>query len=303
MADITPPHYEMYLAWESTKNPLEQAERQLEEQRRIIIKWMDDDLRSGTKYEQIKWDIKYDVVWNIGIIIYKWKPNTFYKYTNWKVEFYTNIKSVQNNKFLQFALWETWYEFQDWKLSKDWKEIPQFSDDWKVNPDFVKAIDYINLFEDMQNIFWWMKAIQNWKTLEEFDLWYFELTIISWVSRIKEVMYFASKWYIPESDFKRLLVRAIQELPNQCSDTRLYRTPKWERMWMEVTKEELDEYLKPTQWEPLITQKMYDDCLRRIELRDEKIRREEKVKSWARWKLKTERTMLDRKSTRLNSSH
>jgi hypothetical protein len=43
-------------------------------------------------------------------------------------------------------------------------------------------------------------------------------------------------------------------------------------MWMEVTKEELDEYLNPTEWLPLITKKMYDDCLEIIKKREEYIR-------------------------------
>jgi hypothetical protein len=292
VADI-PKYIVAEVSWWPT-NPQEVVNSELEKQRKTIIEWMKQDLINGLKLseEEMK-ALKFDVVWNIWVVINsKWIVSFFYKYTNWKVEFYTNIKSIQKNEDLPFISSQTWYDLKDWKLSKDWREIPQFTQNWSVKPEFVNSIDTINLFSDMVLILWWMKAIQNWKKLEKFDVWYFELTIIGGLSRIKEVMYFASKWYVPESDFKRLLLRAIQELPNQCSDTRLYKTPKWERMWMEVTKSELDEYLHPTKWEPLITQKMYDDCLKRIEARDRKIKQEETIKKWTRWELDVEWTKV-----------
>lgn len=295
MADIQAQHYENYMAWDNMENPLEQAERQLEEQRRVIIKWMDDDLRSGTKYEKIKWELRYDVVWNIWIAIYKWEPNSFYKYTNWKVEYYTNLPWLLEHTFFYFWLRETWYEFKDWKLSKNWQEIPQFITNWNVNPEFVKAISDIDFYAEIQDIFWLMKSIDNWKKVEWLDGDSFNFSIIRWVSRIEDVMYFYVKWYLNEEETRKLLLRAIEELPNQCSDTRFYKNWKWEFMWLEVTKIELDAYLTwtpvtkslrrwikltdeelkryidLTNWKPLITQKVYDECLRRIEARDKKI--------------------------------
>ncbi len=285
-----PQHYEVKQPW-WVLSPQEQLNKQLEEQRRIIIKWMDDDLRSGRKYEQIKWDLKYEVVWNIWIAIYKWKPHTFYKYSkeNW-VEYYTNFPWLQKDEDLPFALKETWYEIKDWKLYRWWKEIPQFWQNWGVNPEFVKWIDDINFYTEVWSILWLMKTIEWWEKLISFDSNSFYFSIIRWVSRIKDVMYFAWKWYIPQKEVSRLLKRAIQELPNQCSDMRFVRNPKWQEVWMEVTKQELDEYLKPTQWAPLITQKMYDECLRRIEARDRKIEEMNWVKEWTKWEIKVEKT-------------
>jgi hypothetical protein len=285
MADLTPQHYEVKQSW-WVVSPQEQLNKQLEEQRQIIIKWMDDDLKSGWKYEQIKWDLKYEVVWNIWIVIYKWKPHSFYKYSkeNW-VEYYTNIKWIQKDEDLQFALGETWYDLKDWKLYKNWQEIQQFLWNWKVNPEFVKSIDDINFFTEIQWVFWAMKTVIKWWKLWNFNIHYFNSTIIAWVTRIKDVMYFAWKWYIPESEISKLLTRAIQELPNQCSDTRFYQNWKWQKLWMEVTKDELDQYLKPAEWKPLITQSMYDNCLKRIEARDRKIN----GMNWVKEQWKTER--------------
>ncbi|MDR3150271.1 MAG: hypothetical protein LBU14_01230 [Candidatus Peribacteria bacterium] len=45
---------------------------------------------------------------------------------------------------------------------------------------------------------------------------------------------------------------------------------------MEVTKDELEQYLKPEKGLPLITQSMYDDCLKRIQKRDKYIEEAEK---------------------------
>ena len=95
-------------------------------------------------------------------------------------------------------------------------------------------------------------------------------------------MYFKSKWYISDNDFPKLLKRAITELPNQCSDTRFNNLVQWEFNWkkitMEVTKDELDEYLHPTEWKSLITKEMYDLCLKNIQARDAKINAANKTK-------------------------
>jgi hypothetical protein len=63
---------------------------------------------------------------------------------------------------------------------------------------------------------------------------------------------------------------------------RFYKNALWERMWMEVTKEELDQYLKPEEWDPLITQEMYNNCLERIKARDKYIaeRKSTREETW-----------------------
>lgn len=298
MADLTPQYYEVKQPW-WVISPQEQLNKQLEEQRKVIIKWMDDDLRSGRKYEQIKWDLKYEVVWNIWVVIYKWNPHTFYKYSkeNW-VEDFTNFPWLQKDEHLAFALRETWYELKDWKLIIWGKEILQFLSNWKVNPEFVKWIDNINFYIEIQWVFWLMKSVIKWNKIE-FDYEWMYQSILSWVMRIKDVMYFAwkrdlvsvdEKWTkLTDKEVKKLLKRAIEELPNQCSDTRFVKNARWVEMWMEVTKQELDEYIHPTEWSPLITQKMYDDCLRRIQIRDNRIQEEQKLKEWTKWEVKFEK--------------
>jgi len=291
MADLTPQYYEVKQPW-WVISPQEQLNKQIEEQRRIIIKWMDNDLRSGRKYEQIKWDLKYEVVWNFWVVIYKWEPYAFYKYSkeNW-VEYYFDFPWLVQYTFFDFWLKESWYEYIDWKLYLKWQEIPQFLQNWQINPEFVKWVDNVNFYADIQRIFWMVKWINNWHKLENFTPEVLNNTIISWVTRIKDIMYFAWKWYIPKKeDVLRLLNRAVKELPNQCSDMRFVKNAWWVEMWMEVTKQELDEYLHPTEWSPLITQKMYDDCLRRIEARDRKINEINWVKEQSRTERKIEWT-------------
>ncbi len=274
------------------QNPQEVLNSAIEKQRQTIIEWMRQNLINlWYSQEKIK-TFKFEVVWNIWIIINsKWFLNSWYKYSNWKVEYYTNLPWIQKDRFLWFWEKKSWYKLENWKLSKGWQEIHQFLSNWKINPDFVKWIDDLDFYTEAQNTFWLMKAIYEWDKIE-FDVPSFYLSIVRWVSRIKDVMYFYSKWYIPEKDFEKLLLRAMQELPNQCSDTRFNNLVLWKRNWenvtMEVTKSELDEYLKPTKWAPLITQKMYDDCLRRIEARDRKLNWEKWVKEQWRTERKIE---------------
>ncbi len=268
-----PQHYEVKQEqlW-GVINPQEQINRLQEEYRKTVIQGMDDDLKSGWKYEEIKNDLQYDVVGNIWVVIYKWEPYAWYKYSKEKwVEYYTNVEWLEKNEDLPFWESESWYELNNWKLFKKWVEISQFLSNWWINPDFVKWVDDINFYADIQRVFWMVKSIENWKWLLEFNSNSLKNTIISWVTRIKDVVYFSWKWYIPEVDIKALLHRAILELPNQCSDTRFYQTAQGVRMWMEVTKEELNEYFKPTEWAPLITQSIYDECLKKIEIRDKRI--------------------------------
>jgi hypothetical protein len=277
-----PQHYEVKQEqlW-GVINPQEQLNRLQEEYRKSVIQGMDDDLRSGWKYEEIKHDLKYDVVWNIWIIIYKWEPYAWYKYSKEKwVEYYTNVEWLEKNEDLPFWERTSWYELNNWELFKKWQKITQFLENWNINSDFVKGVDSINFYTDLQLVFWLMKGVIDWDKIR-FSIKWMNSTIISWVMRIKDIVYFAwnrdkisvdEKWTkLTDEDIKKLLQRAILELPNQCSDTRFYQTAQWVRMWMEVTKEELDEYLKPTEWAALITQSLYDECLRRIEVRDKKI--------------------------------
>lgn len=290
MADLTPQHYEAKQPWWLI-SPQEQLNKQLEEQRRIIIKWMEDDLMSGWKYDQIKWDLKYEVVWNIWVVIYKWEANSWYKY--WKntwVEYYTNLKWTFTNEDLDYSSRDSWYQVKNWKLFRNWQEIPQFLWKWKVNPEFVKWVDNLNFYQDIQLMYWSIKTIESKRKIDKVDVKAIYNSIITWVARIKDIMYFAWKWYIQNDDIPRLLKRAIQELPNQCSDTRFYQTSQWIRMWMEVTKDELDQYLKPAEWKPLITQSMYNDCLKRIEARDRKINEINWVKEESKSQREVEKT-------------
>lgn len=304
-----PQHYEeIKPIWEQSSTQ-EQLNKLIEEQRKIIIKWMDDDLRSGWKYEEIKNDLKYDVVWNIWVVIYKWIPDSWYKYSkeNW-VEYYTNLEWLQEDDDLQFALKESWYNLNNLKLYQKWQEITQFLLNWRLNPDFVKWIDNIKFYAEIQNTFWLMLSVIGWDKIE-FDTASMNLSIVRWVARIEDIIYFYEKWYIPKEEIQKLLIRSIKELPNQCSDTRLYQNVNWKRMWFEVTKQELDAYLswkpitlsikmwnKPTEeelkkyieltwWKPLITKELYDNCLKRIELRDRKIAE----MNWIKEESKTER--------------
>ena len=272
------------VSWIEQKKPQEI----IEQYRKNVIDWMKQDLRTDLRFTEEELNLlRFDVVWNIWVIINnKWEISFFYKYSREKwVEYYTNVEWLEKNEDLPFWESESWYELNNWKLFKQWAEISQFLSNWWINPDFVKWVDNINFYADIQRVFWMVKSIENWKWLLEFNSNSLKNTIISWVTRIKDVVYFAWKWYVPEADIKSLLHRAILELPNQCSDTRFYQTAQGVRMWMEVTKEELDEYLNPTEWAPLITQSIYDECLKRIEVRDKKIAE----MNWVRETSKAER--------------
>lgn len=291
--DLQQPAIIQQVSWEQ-KSHQEVLNSAVEQQRQTIIEWMKQDVIKDlwlTKKEVSM--LKFDVVWNIWIITNsKWIISFFYKYSkeNW-VEFYTDLPDIEKDEDLPFALKETWYILKEGKLYIWWKEIPQFLSHWQVNPVFVRWIDNINFYTEVWSILWLRKTIEWWKKLTEFDADSFYFSILAGVTRIKDVMYFAWKWYIPKKeDVLRLLKRAVEELPNQCSDMRFVKNPKWQEVWMEVTKQELDEYLHPTKWTPLITQKMYDDCLRRIEIRDRKINETNLVKEQSKTERKIEWT-------------
>lgn len=279
------------ISWEQ-KSPQEVLNSAIEQQRQTIIEWMKKSLlKAWVSQERIQ-VLKFDVIWDIWIAINsKWEPNSLYKYSklNWS-EFYLNISWLEKDLDI-LTFWEkhSWYDLKNWKLFRNWKEISQFLWNEKINPNFVKWVDNLNFYSEMQNTFWLMKGLMNWEKIE-FDVESFYISIVSWVPRIKDIMYFAWKGYIKNDVVLKLLKRAIQELPNQCSDTRFYQTAQWIRMWMEVTKDELDQYLKPVEWEPLITQSMYDDCLKRIELRDKKIAEMNWVKEESKANIKIEWT-------------
>lgn len=284
-------------SWEQ-KNPQEVLNSAVEQQRQTIIEWMKKDILKDWISPKRVEELQYDVIWNIWVIVSRGKLAYLYKYSkdNW-VEFYTTFPDLQKSRFLQFALRETWLDLKDWKLYRWEKEIPQFLQNWGVNPEFVRWIDHINFYDEIQNSFWLMKSVMKWNKIEFSYNWMYA-SILSWVMRIKDVMYFAwkkdfvsvdEKWTkFTDEEIKKLLTRAIQELPNQCSDTRFVKNARWVEMWMEVTKSELDEYLHPTQWLPLITQAMYDDCLRRIEIRDRKIQQERDIKQQSQSERKIE---------------
>ncbi len=278
------------VSWEQ-RSPQEVLNSAIEKQKQTIIEWMKKSLSKARVSQEKIQTLKFDVIFGIWIVINsKWDVHSLYKY--WKdtwVEYYTSVNWTFTDEDLDYASRDSWYQVRDWKIFRNWQEIPQFLWNGKINPEFVKWVDNVNFYEDIQLVYWLMKTIESWKKLKKFDSKTFDVYIISWVARIKDIMYFAWKWYIPNEDIPKLLKRAVQELPNQCSDTRFYQTAQWIRMWMEVTKDELDQYLKPKQWSPLISQNIYDDCLRRIEVRDRKIQEEQKLKEWTKWEVKIEK--------------
>lgn len=287
---IHKPEIVQQVSWDQ-KSPQEILNSSIEQHNKTVIELIKKDLLKDWIPQKRIDELKFWVIWNIWVLILDGKALSWYKYSkeNW-IEYYSNIKWLERDEDLWFWQKESLYELKDWKLYFKWKEIPQFLQNWNVNPEYIKWVDNLNFFTDMQWIFWMMKTVIAWKKLKEFNLGYAYRSIIAWVVRIKEVMYFYSKWYIPETDFERLLLRAIKELPNQCSDTRFYQNWKWERMWMEVTKSELDEYLHPTKWPPLITQSVYDNCLKRIEARDRKINEMNWVKEQSKSQRDVEKT-------------
>lgn len=285
---IHKPEIVQQISWVQT-SPQDVLSSAIDKQNQTIIEWMKQSLLKVWISKEKVWTLKFSVVWNIWIVISRWKLHSWYKYSkeNW-VEYYTNLPWLDKDEDLPFAQKKSWYELIDWKIFKKWEEIPQFLSNWRINPDFVKWIDDVTFYIEAQVTFWLMKSVIEWNKIK-FDIKWMYLSIVRWIMRIKDVMYFASKWYVPEKDFEKLLLRAIQELPNQCSDTRFNNLVLWEKDWkkitMEVTKSELDEYLKPTKWPPLITQSMYDNCLKRIEARDRKINE----MYWVKEEWKTER--------------
>ncbi|MBW7954273.1 hypothetical protein H3C61_00470 [Candidatus Gracilibacteria bacterium] len=266
----------------------------VEQQRQTIIEGMKQDVIKdlGLTKKEVSM-LKFDVVGNIGIITNsKGIISFFYKYSKENgVEFYTDLPDIEKDEDLPFALKETGYILKEGKLYIGGKEIPQFLSHGQVNPVFVRGIDNINFYTEVGSILGLRKTIEGGKKLTEFDADSFYFSILAGVTRIKDVMYFAGKGYIPKKeDVLRLLKRAVEELPNQCSDMRFVKNPKGQEVGMEVTKQELDEYLHPTKGTPLITQKMYDDCLRRIEIRDRKINETNLVKEQSKTERKIEGT-------------
>lgn len=298
--DLQQPAIIHQVSWWPQSSPQEIVKSAVEQQRQIIIEWIKQNLlRLWYSQEKIN-TFRFEVIWDTWIIINsKWLLNSWYKYSkeNW-AEFYTTFPDLQKSRSIKFALRETWYELKDWKLFIWGKEIPQFLQNWSVNPNFVRWIDNINFYDEINETFWLMKSVIKWDTIV-FDYEWMYQSIVSWVMRIKDVMYFAwkrslvsvdEKWTkLTDEEIKKLLKRAIEELPNQCSDTRFVKNARWVEMWMEVTKQELDEYLHPTEWVPFITQKMYDECLKRIQVRDRKIQEEQKLREWTRWEVKFEK--------------
>ena len=225
----------------------------------------------------------------------RWEIHWFFKYTesNWP-EFYMSLSWLKWSDFFEFWLKESWHEYKDWEL------IPQFLKSWDINPKYIEALDNINFYDDIQVFYGILKALRNWRKPEWYTTKDIEMWIVSWVVRIKDLMEYKWDWetihsLIPDEDFPKLLIRAIQELPNQCSDMRFYENASGERMNFEVTKQELDQYLNPKSWESLITKSVYDDCLRRIEARDKKIEDRKRIENETRWGLIFEKETLTTK--------
>ncbi|MDD3144739.1 MAG: hypothetical protein PHV23_01365 [Candidatus Gracilibacteria bacterium] len=274
------------------KNHQEVLNSVIEKQKQTIIEGMKKSLlKAGVSQEKIE-TLRFDLIGNIGVVINsKGEVHSFYKYgKDTGVEYYTSINGTFTDYDLDYALRDSGYQVKNGKLFKNGQEISQFLPNGKVNTEFVRGVDNINFYEEIQRVYGLMKTIKGGDNIEMIKLKSANNMIISGVARIKDVMYFAGKGYIPNDDIPRLLKRAVQELPNQCSDTRFYQTAQGIRMGMEVTKSELDEYLKPTKGNPLISQKMYDDCLRRIEVRDKKINEMNGVKEQGKTQREVEKT-------------
>lgn len=293
-----PTHYEIKQSWEQ-KSPQEIIDSALETQRereKKIREWIRNSIKRDV---DIFNTLKIWISWDIAVLLdSEWDWNVYRYSENYWVEYFTNMSSIINDEYIYERVEELWYTYINWLLSKNWKNIPTFLDNWEVNPDYIKAIADINFISDLHYIHWWKNTIEAWEKVE----WdgfseVFNLMIVSWSFRIKDIVYFAWKWYIPEKDIPKLLKRAISELPNQCGDTRFYQNAQWTRMWAEVTKQEVAEYLKPTQWAPLITQETYDLCIQAIEKRDTLLQKQKEAREQTSTSLEIEKTrnwVLDR---------
>lgn len=290
---IHKPEIVQQISW-SQQNHQEILNSAIEDQKKLVADLIKKDfLEDWVSQEKIN-KLRFDLIWNIWVVINsKWEVHSLYKYsrTNW-AEFYVTTSYIFKEDDSQERALKAGYEVKDWKIYKKWVEILQFLSNWKVNSEFVKAVDNISFMLDMRYTYWTQKAVKAWIKLK----WHTDMTkeikesIVSWVMRIKDVIFYAGKWYIPEKNIPILLTRAIEELPNQCSDMRFYQDANGIRIWAEVTKEELDQYLKPAEWKLLITQSMYNDCLKRIEVRNWKINEMNWVKEQSRSQRDVEKT-------------
>jgi len=266
-------------SWQTREEFLTGINEKLQAERNEALWAIYEKFKKSKKYEELKDVISFEYYNWIVVAYSDWKPKSFYKYNKENgIEFYMSLKELVRSESYDFWLKCSWYEDIDWKIFRNWEEIKSFLDNWKINPLFIKAVDDIIFYTDVENVFWLLKTLWEWWKLKKFESEATYQSIISWVSRIKEIVYFRWKWYISDEDLPRLLKRAIQELPRQCADMRFYEKWDWERIWMEVTKAELDEYLHPKKWDPLITQKTYDDCVKIIEKRDKFIQEREAKK-------------------------
>ncbi len=245
-------------------------------------------------------ELKIWVVDDIAIILnenlrwnlYIYSENNWLEFLNWLLSAFEDEHASTHAK-------EAWFELKWKSIFKNWKEIKVYLENWEINPNFILAINKINFYQNLWIHYWVIKSIKEWKWDKvTIDIMSLKASIASWAIRIKDIVYFAWKWYIPEEDDVRMLLRrAIIELPNQCLDTRFYENAQWVRMWLEVTKQELDEYLNPTEWKPLITIEIYNLCIKAIEKRDTLLQNQKETREQASSSLKVEKTknwMLDK---------
>jgi hypothetical protein len=125
-----------------------------------VIGIMKEDLLKDWISQERMNESKFWVVWNIWVLIADWKPLQ----DNW-IEYFSNLPWLEEDSDLQFALWETWYQMKEWKIFRNWQEIPQFLENWNINPKFVEAVDNLSFYADIQWVFWMVKAIKNWKKI------------------------------------------------------------------------------------------------------------------------------------------
>jgi hypothetical protein len=288
----TQTYYEVKQSWEQKGaqdviNGVLEKENQRKE---LIVNWIKNDLINTWWTIEATNSSHFWVYKNIWLQVYKeldyWH---LYKYSeqNW-FENYSWLNGIFWDEYIVTYAKEAWYDIKDKSIYKYEKEIALLLQNWEINSKYIEALSNISFYQNMWMYWWMMKTIIEWWKLK-WSLKYIDSWIISWAVRIKDIVFFAWKWYIEEKEIPKLLKRAIQELPNQSSDTRFYKNASWLRMWMEVTKQELSQYLKPKEWEAFITQKMYDQCIKLIDIRDELIRKKEEAKESTKWNLKIEK--------------
>jgi len=305
-------------SWQSvSQDVIKSAQESFLLKKKQSIFLMENELKTDWTSEDVLEKVKLDFVWDTLVLIYDWEVRSLFRYSEkyWNEIFFNlRIAREQNyngenfffmSQYLAGYL-EQWNKLIPLKntdfesidqvldesytptIQKKWGEINMFNEDWTLNGRFVRIFNDIAFYNDIAYLKTNKNAVKKWKTLDiPSDSIY--QSIVSWAFRIKDVVWYYSQWCIEKDKFLNILKKAILELPKQCADKRFYKDSNWKRVWFEVTKDELDEYLNPTEWDPLITQETYDRCIKIIEERDKLIKdkKAQKVKTSAEiWEIR-----------------